>query len=72
MEGRGIALISGYVPKMRLITTVAYQRNLFTAGLQAEIVMREFPYKIAVFYIFAMMMATAVHVENFELWKVSE
>jgi len=57
-----------------LITTVAYQRNLLVemAGLQAEIIMREFPYKIAVFYIFAVKMATAVHVETFELWKVSE
>jgi len=40
------------------------------AGLQAEIVMHEFPYKIAVFYIFVMTMATAVHIETFELCKV--
>jgi hypothetical protein len=48
------------------------QRNLSVkiAGLRAEIVMQEFPNKIAVFYIFAMMMATAVHVETLELYKV--
>jgi hypothetical protein len=39
------------------------------AGLQAEILMHEFPYKIIVFYIFAMMTATAVHVETLELCK---
>ena len=72
MKGRGIALISGYVHKMLLISTVACQRNLSVkmAGLQAEIVIHEFPYKITVFYVFGMMMATAVHVEIFE--KFSE
>jgi hypothetical protein len=71
VEGRGIALISGYVPKMRLVSTVACQRNtsLRLAGLQAEIVMHEFSYKITVCYVFTMMMATAVHVEMLELCK---
>jgi hypothetical protein len=72
MEGRDTALISGYVPKMLLISTVSCQRNLSVkmADLQAEIVMHEFPCKIVVFYIFAMMMATAVQVETFELCKI--
>jgi len=72
VEGRGIALISGYVPKMLRISTVACHRNLSVklAGLQAEIVMHVFPYKIAVFYVFAMMMANAVHVETFEMCKI--
>ena len=42
------------------------------SGLRAEIVMQDFPNKTAVFYIFAMMMATAVHVETLELYKVFE
>lgn len=72
MEGRGIVLISDYDPKMILVSTMACQRNLSLrmAGLQAKIVMHELPYKIAVVYVFAMMMATAVHVETFELCKV--
>lgn len=53
IEGRGIALISGYVPKMRLVSTEACQRNLSArmAGLQAESLAQEFPYKIVVYYL---------------------
>jgi hypothetical protein len=71
VEGRGIALILGYVPKIRLISTVACQRNLSLriAGLQAEIVMHEFTYKITVCYVFAIKMATAVYAEKLELRK---